>query len=251
MASLRRLLGLPKRQRGHTDYNSGRLKADGLSVEHRNLGFLTEPSFERGWAASEVANAAGWNGRAPDVRWRAHIAVWAARHGLTLEGDFVEFGVHTALLSTTICHALDFTKVDKTFYLFDTFNGIPLDAVVGEERARAEAANAHYGDVYALTQATFQPFPNVRLVRGVLPQTIADVPLERIAYVSMDLNTADVEMQVIACIWGRITPGAVIVLDDYGFKGGEVQYARWNAFAASHGTAIATLPTGQGLLLKP
>ena len=44
--------------------------------------------------------------------------------------------------------------------------------------------------------------------------------------------------------------GAVVVIDDYGFKGFESQHDMWNAFAAEHGQIIANLPTGQGLLIK-
>jgi O-methyltransferase len=224
---------------------------DGIFVTDRNLSFLDDQGFARGWTASVSANRAGWSGKVPDVRWRAHIALWAARHGLNLDGDFVEFGVHTALLSTTICHALDFATVAKTFYLFDTFQGIPLDGLDLDERARAEAANAHYPDVFATVSETFKAFPNVKLVKGALPGTLADANIERIAYLSIDLNTARVEHEVIMAVWDKITPGAVIVLDDYGFAGAEAQHAMWNEFSRAKRAPIATLPTGQGVMICP
>jgi O-methyltransferase len=223
---------------------------DGLFVAGRNLAFLDDPQFRVGWAKAVEANHVGWRGRVPDVRWRAHVALFAARHGLRLEGDFVEFGVHTALLSTTICHALDFAQVAKSFYLFDTFAGIPLGGLDGEERERATTANTHYPDVFDVVRKNFAGFPNVSLVRGVLPDTLNTVSLGKIAYASIDLNTASVERAVIEAIWDRIVPGAMIVLDDYGFAGAEAQHAMWDAFAATRGLAIATLPTGQGLLVK-
>ena len=42
-----------------------------------------------------------------------------------------------------------------------------------------------------------------------------------------------------------------MILDDYGFATYEEQTRAMNAFAAKRGVKIATLPTGQGLLLKP
>jgi O-methyltransferase len=52
----------------------------------------------------------------PDIRWRAHVAIWAAANGLNIEGAFVECGVHTGLLSLAICHYLGFNQLNKKFF---------------------------------------------------------------------------------------------------------------------------------------
>ena len=57
--------------------------------------------------------------------------------------------------------------------------------------------------------------------------------------------------ETIRALWDRITPGAVIVIDDYAFRHHDRQYAMWNAFAEAHGTSVLTVPTGQGLMIKP
>ena len=51
-------------------------------------------------------------------------------------------------------------------------------------------------------------------------------------------------------LWPQLSVGAIIIIDDYGFVGHDAQYAMWNAFAAERDLMIATLPTGQGLLIK-
>lgn len=243
-ARVRALTGAKPRMR--VDY-----RADGLGVVNRNLGFMADPAFEAAWAKTVAANREGWNGAVPDVRWRAHVAVWAARHGLARAGDFVECGVHTGLLSIMICEMLGFAGLDRRFYLYDTFGGIPLDGLDGEARVKAEAANASvYGDVWSVAQRNFAPYPNAVLVRGALPGTLGEEP-SRIAYLSVDLNHAGAEKAVIERLWPRLSPGAIVLIDDYGFAGNGDQTAMWNAFAAAEGLAIATLPTGQGLLIKP
>jgi O-methyltransferase len=187
----------------------------------------------------------------PDIRWRAHMACWAARHALTLEGDFVECGVHTGLLSMTVCHFLDFASVPRSFWLFDTFAGIPVDRLPEAERAGAEAMNrSHYFDCWEIAQRNFARWPNARLLRGILPESLASADLDRIAYLSVDLNSAAGERAVIDALWERLSPGAVVLIDDYAFKGHDQQYDMWNGFAHEHGRMIATLPTGQGLLLR-
>ena len=45
--------------------------------------------------------------------------------------------------------------------------------------------------------------------------------------------------------------GAPVVFDDYAWRGHEEQKAGIDVFARAQGTEVLTLPTGQGLLLKP
>ena len=224
--------------------------ADGLAVEGKTTAFLNEPRFKAAWEFSRAGNSDGWRGKVPDIRWRAHVACWAAAQGARLEGDFVECGVHTGMLSMTICHFLDFARSDKRFFLFDTFSGIPLETIEPQELPGAERANRHYFDCHALARRNFAAFPNAVLVKGILPQSLLQAPLSRIAYLSVDLNNSGAEKAVIEALWDRLSPSAMVLIDDYGFTGQEAQAKMWDAFAASQDRAIASLPTGQGLLIR-
>jgi O-methyltransferase len=228
------------------------LSQDGVLTYGKNLGFLDEPRFQAAWQKTVAANSEGWPKGVPDVRWRLHISMWAARQASQLDGDFVECGVHTGLLSVAICHDLDFASLPRKFYLFDTFNGIPLEALADSEKERVVASNAaFYRDVFAVASRNFAPYPNAQLVQGSLPGTLDTVTLQKIAYLSVDLNNAAAERAVIERLWDKLVPGAIVLIDDYAWETCEDQYAMWNSFAADQGLAIATLPTGQGLLLKP
>ncbi len=226
-------------------------ETDGMIASDRNMEFMDEPVFAEAWRKSREASVPGWPAGVPDVRWRAAIALWAARACLSLKGDFVECGVHTGLLSLVILNALDFGKKPRPFYLFDTFDGIPLEGLEGEELVHAKASNADiYTDVWGLAQKNFAPYKNARLVRGKLPGTLDQVKLGPIAYLSMDLNVAATEEAVMECLWDLLVPGAIVVVDDYGWIACKAQYEMWNAFANERGHYIAPLPTGQGLLIK-
>ena len=96
----------------------------------------------------------------------------------------------------------------------------------------------------------FAPHPNVEIVKGLLPGSIDDAKFDSLSYISIDLNITSAEIGVIESIWDRITPGGIIVLDDYGLTGHEEQNAAWNAFALKAGRMIMTLPTGQGILMR-
>lgn len=227
-------------------------QADGMALTGKNLTALAEPRFVRAYAEAARLNAEGWPEGVPDISFRAHVCCWAATQALKIEGDFVECGVHTGLLSLTVAHYLEFARIDRTFWLFDTFAGIPTERLSEEESAHAKELNAAlYFDCYEIAQRNFRPVPNARLVRGMLPDTVAETALAKIAYLSMDLNNAEAEMATIKLMWPMLSPGAVVVLDDYAFQTYERQHEAWDDFARSHGLMVLTLPTGQGLLAKP
>lgn len=228
--------------------------ADGLGVRGKTLAHLSDQRFVAAWEFARAGNREGWPQRedVPDIRWRAVTCCWAARHALTLDGDFVECGVHTGLLSMTVCRYLGFEKLDRAFYLFDTFEGIPVEGLPESERGFAAEYNEKlYFNVHEIARRNFAGYPNVHLVRGALPGSLPEDRPARVAYLSIDLNSATFERATIERLWDRLVPGAVVVIDDYGFGGHEAQYAMWNEFAASKGTAVLYVPTGQGLLIRP
>ena len=151
----------------------------------------------------------------------------------------------------TVCNYLDFDKTHRNFWLFDTFAGIPTDRLEGQEIEHAAWMNEHiYFDVYEYAKLNFSPFSKATLVRGILPDTLDQAKIEKIAYLSVDLNNASAEKGCINVLWPKLVPGAIIVLDDYAFIKRVLQYDMWNEFAKSVGRAVLTLPTGQGLLIK-
>lgn len=224
---------------------------DGLGTAGKNLGFMIEPTFQRAVAFAAEGNQGAFGPGAPDVRWRQHIACFAAKNGMSLEGDFVECGVNTGLLSMALCQYLDFEKCDKKLYLFDTYNGIPIEQLEMSERPLAQSHNKeYYFDCFEKAKANFRNYPNAVLVRGLLPDTLDQISIDKIAYLSIDLNQVNAERAVAERLWDKLVRGAVIVLDDYAWRGHELQYEMWNEFAARHSKVVATLPTGQGLIVR-
>ena len=47
------------------------------------------------------------------------------RTALNVPGDFVECGVYKGLYSAMLTQYLDWAKIDRRFYLYDTFTGLP------------------------------------------------------------------------------------------------------------------------------
>ena len=226
--------------------------ADGFGVRKKFVPFADDPAFEAAWQETKRHNDPFWDGKTPDIRWRAHVCAWAASNCLRLEGDFAEFGVNTGILSSMILKTTDFAASDKSFYLFDTFGGIPTELATEAEMAHTKAMNEtiYAGDVLSEAKRAFAPFDNIEFVIGMLPGTLTDCGMDKIAYASIDLNSMIAEMAVAERIWDKITPGGMIVLDDYGFGGHEEQNQAWNDFAKSKDRMILAMPTGQGILMR-
>lgn len=223
--------------------------ADGMCLVGKSLSWAEDPSFARAYAAGAATGHR--YGEATRNDWRVHVACWAASHARHLPGDFVECGVHTGILSVAICTYLDFNTIDKTFWLYDTFAGIPKEQMApGELGPRTVENEAWYFDSLSLAQRNFSPWRNVRFVQGRIPETLATSP-DTVCYLSIDMNIVQPEIAAIEHFWPLLSSGAPVVLDDYGFEHHSLQREGMDRFAESKGIRVLTLPTGQGLIIKP
>jgi hypothetical protein len=65
------------------------------------------------------------------------------------------------------------------------------------------------------------------------------------------MNCVQPEVSALEYFWPRLEASAIVVLDDYGWPGHENQKDAADNFASSVGTKVLSLPTGQGILIKP
>jgi hypothetical protein len=224
---------------------------DGLTSYH-NHEFVDDPGFvaayERGVFAA--GRDYGW-------RWRVHIGLWAAATASRLPGDFVECGVNRGFMSSSILAALDWDRLGKTFYLLDTFAGVDERYMSPEEALDGGAAKnaAHLESGFyvcgsASVRANFSEWRRVEIIEGSIPDTLPRVGAREIAFLHLDLNSAQPEVAALEYFWSRMVPGAPVLLDDYAYHGFRHQKLAMDAVARSLGTSIASLPTGQGLIIK-
>jgi len=188
------------------------------------------------------------------IAWRLHTLIWAGRRALRLEGDFVECGVFKGDMSWVLVRALHFEQVRKVFYLYDTFAGFPpaqADADFPDDAGFVASADRLYKEQadYAAVVERFATVPNVRIVRGVVPDSFAVACPDRVAFLHLDMNSAAAEAAALQALFDRVTPGAAIILDDYGWQQFRRQKEMADAFFASRGLAVLELPTGQGLVV--
>jgi hypothetical protein len=225
---------------------------DGLRSIH-NHEFMEDPSFIKAYRRGVLA--------AEDYHWhwRVHIGLWVAYSASRLAGDFVECGVNRGFMSSAIMEYLDWDALGKKFYLLDTFAG-PDDLFLGEEERKLGALerNEHYlsSGFYVrgveTVRANFSQWKNVRIIQGPVPETLKAIDAREIAFLHLDMNSSFPEVQAFNFLWERMIPGGFVLLDDYAhYDFYKAQKSPMDAVAKEKGLRIASLPTGQGLLLKP
>ena|GEM_PF-389294 len=225
---------------------------DGLRSIH-NHEFMDDPAFRNAYARG--VRAAGDDYR---WHWRVHIGLWAAVCAARLDGDFIECGVNRGFLSSAIMDYLNWDSLGKHFYLLDTFRGLDERFVSSADRAsgavvknQKSLGSGFYIQGIEEVRANFSQWRNVSLIEGSIPETLPQIRAKNIAYLHLDMNCSMPEVAAIQFLWERLVPGAFVLLDDYAYYGYLSQKLAMDQFARDKGIKILSLPTGQGLLLKP
>jgi len=226
---------------------------DGLhSLHHPH--FLSDPAFQAAYARGVAAS----HGHDPQTHWRVHVALWAARQSLAIPGDFVECGVNAGFVSSAILHALDWAPLPRRFFLVDTFAGPALNQYSPAETAAGRPGLAHaslasgaYVTDLTRVHANFAAWPQARIVPGTVPEILPSLDTNEVAFVHIDMNCALPEREAFAHFWPLLSPGGIILFDDYVYYGHQANTAALDEVAARFGLKILALPTGQGLVLKP
>ncbi|OIO71321.1 MAG: hypothetical protein AUJ57_07275 [Zetaproteobacteria bacterium CG1_02_53_45] len=147
------------------------------------------------------------------------------------------------------------------FYLLDTYTGFSEKHLSASQAEGLKAWHVKsgssgswetgmYQECYDDVVKTFSDCPQVKIVRGVVSETLHEVKEEKIAYLSLDMNCSGPEVAELEYFWPKLVPGAYVIMDDYGWPGHEEQRDAFDAWSARENVPLLSLPTGQGLWLK-
>lgn len=155
-------------------------------------------------------------------------------------GDFVEFGL--ALGGSGLVLARAARDQGRAFAGYDVFGMIPPPTsdkddsrsreryeVIRSGKAKGLRGGEYYGyvdDLYDRVTATFARYGlppdgnRLRLVRGLFENSWPETPVERVALAHLDCDWYDPVKYCLHAVADRVSPGGVIVLDDYNDYGG-------------------------------
>jgi len=210
----------------------------------RNLSFRNDQKFISSFYDSVT------NKQEHSLIWRLHTLAWAAKNALHVEGDFVECGVFKGFCSTVLFKYLDFQDLPRKAYLYDTFEGLPEKTSTEEERRAWDYTKYDSEAIYKGVLEKFSRYENVAVVRGIVPDSFEIAVPDKIAFLHIDMNSEQAEMLALQHLFDRVTPGGMIVFDDFGWTCNVNQMRAELAFMTERGHAVMELPTGQGVVIK-
>lgn len=218
---------------------SGIFASDTLVTYARNLSFLSDSAMMDAIDKSKDPIARG-------LAWRTAVLVWAARNALKLEGDFVECGTYKGTTARILYDTIDIESTNRTLWLYDVFNWSEGDA-----HPRLDGLT---DSLYQSVLDLFEGATRVRIIKGYVPESFKQGTPEKISFLHIDMNNVHAELGALNELWDRVVPGAMVILDDYGWRGADGKHSAQKVgedkFFAERGYQVLELPTGQGIILK-
>jgi hypothetical protein len=210
--------------------------ADNMLIWGRNNSMFHDSVFVKAWElnAESVADKG--------VVWRRYILACAAYHCMQLEGDFVECGCYTGVGVKTVIDYLGGPSFPKNFWAYDLFEH--------SESSLNPAMPEHSADLYDRVVKKFADYPQVKLLRGSIPDVFSEGMPDKISYLHIDLNQAPAEIAALDALFDKVVSGGIIILDDYEWSYYRSQKIAEDPWFDERKYRVFPLPTGQGLVLK-
>ena len=143
----------------------------------------------------------------------------------------------------TVIDYLGGTEFEKTFWGYDLFE---------HDASMAHHSMAEHGpELFDKVKAKFVDYDHVNLIKGEIPKIFECNSPQQIAYLHIDLNEAPAEIAALDCLFDRVVPSGMVILDDYEWAGVyRPQKLAEDPWFEARGYRVMPLPTGQGLVFK-
>jgi hypothetical protein len=162
-----------------------------------------------------------------------------AKSCANLEGDAAEFGVYRGGVARIISSVMR----PKTTHLFDTFQGLPKPGEFDQMREGALAANE-------TEVRKFLKNSSVEFHVGFFPDTTKGLEDKRFCFVHSDADLYESTKAACEFFYPRLTPGAIMLFDDYGFSATQGCTKAVDEFFASKPENIIYLTTCHAFIIK-
>jgi hypothetical protein len=163
--------------------------ADNLLTWGRNNSMLEDEEFVKAWrenaeSSSDLA-----------IIWRRYILACAAYHCVQLDGEFVECGAYTGVGVKTVVDYLGGEKFPKEFWIYDLFEH--------EEWMLHHPMPEHGTGLHQRVVDKFHAYPQVKVVKGSIPDVFEGQSPGAIAYLHIDLNEAPAEIAALDSLFRK------------------------------------------------
>jgi len=166
-----------------------------------------------------------------------------ATQAKALAGEFWECGVYkggSAFLLAKIA------SENTTLRLFDTFEGMPTTDPQRDYHRAGDFADTSL----AAVQNRLTAFSNISYHQGFIPNTFDNLEHSNIAFAHVDVDIYQSVLDCCTFIYPRLTAGAIMVFDDYGFPSCPGARQAVDQFFADKIEIPLVLASGQAIVIK-
>ena len=166
-------------------------------------------------------------------------------------GDVAECGVRHG---KSALHMIEAATRPRTFYLFDSFEGLS-DPVAGKDTLKSAFANDgphrrfHNADLAGL-YARFAPYGNVQILQGWIPDRFDEAADGTFCLVHIDVDLYEPTRDSLAFFYPRLARHGMIICDDYGSGNYPGARLALDEFFADRLETPIELPQGQAFIVK-
>jgi len=161
-------------------------------------------------------------------------------------GSVAELGVFRGGSAKLLSRVLARSAPDKRLHLFDTFEGLPVHDPERDAHRKGELNETSFEEVKEFLGDSKQ----LEWHQGLFSNTFPQVSEERFCLVHVD---ADLYASVWECcefFYPRMSPGAVLLFDDYGFVSCPGAREAVDEFFSGKADSPLYVPTGQCMVIK-
>jgi O-methyltransferase len=176
-----------------------------------------------------------------DRRWMVYQLLRLVAH---IPGDTAECGVFRGATSYLVCSGNEQSR-DKAHHLFDSFEGL-------SEPGLSDGTHWAKGDLkceLAAVRQALSCFEHVVFHPGWIPERFRDVEDRKFSFVHIDVDLADPTRESLVFFYPRMTPGGIIICDDYGQSTSPGATEAIDRFLADKPEKMLMLPDGGGFLI--
>ena len=177
---------------------------------------------------------------------RCYVLYTLLKQAIHVEGDIWECGVYKGGTAAMMAKILKKHGPWKKLFLFDTFAGMPDTNPEKDLHKKGDFSETSLEEVKQYVQE-----PDLCIFRrGLIPDTFAGLESKKIAFAHINVNIYRSILDCLEFIWPRLSFGAFIVFDDYGFPSCPGARASVDDFFLAKACYPLCLPTGQALVFK-
>lgn len=164
-----------------------------------------------------------------------------------IPGDTAECGVFQGAGSYLMCKANESSAFpERTHHAFDSFEGLSQPSI-------EDGSFWTRGDLSATVEATaanLAEFRHLEIHKGWIPEVLAVADERSFSFVHIDVDLYSPTIESLRFFYPRMSPGGIILCDDYGFSSCPGATRAVDEFLAGKEESMLALSCGGGFLIK-